>query len=104
MRSSVAFCLSALFLAFSTTYSQADFLLNCHLMKPGDPLYRQHCKPELQVVRIQCRDRDLCLVLKKRLAMSAMKAAESKASTVGNSPTGATRAQATRLAVEVSAL
>jgi hypothetical protein len=55
-------------------------------MKPdGDPLYRQHCKPQVQFVRISCRDRDLCLALKKRLAPSTMKAAESEASTDGNS-------------------
>jgi hypothetical protein len=39
----------------------ADYLLNCRLMDPGHPLYRQHCKEASQVVRLECASEEDCV-------------------------------------------
>ena len=39
----------------------ADYLLNCRLMDPGHPLYRQHCKEASQVVRLKCASEEDCV-------------------------------------------
>jgi hypothetical protein len=46
--------------------AKADFLLNCRLMNPGDPLFSAHCKEPNALVRIRCRDQAECTVLKKQ--------------------------------------
>jgi hypothetical protein len=71
MRSTAWLFFAALLLTFSATYSRADFLLNCRLMQPGDPLYRQHCRSEDGIIRAKCREQAECLVIKKRILLRA---------------------------------
>ena len=40
---------------------EADYLLNCRLMDPGHPLYKQHCKEASEVVRLKCDSEEECL-------------------------------------------
>jgi len=60
----LSFAVAPLVLLFQTD-ARADFLLNCRLMNPGNPVYRQHCRENLEVVRIECGTQEECLTLKK---------------------------------------
>lgn len=50
--------------------ARADFLLNCRLMDRGSSVWHQHCKAQDRIIRISCRDRLDCIILKKKIAKS----------------------------------
>lgn len=44
----------------------ADFLLNCHLIDSGNPVYRQHCKTESRYLVVnECAPSRICVTKKQ---------------------------------------
>jgi hypothetical protein len=51
--------------------AKAEYLLNCRLMNPGHPLFRQHCKAEVplittEITRYFCFTKQQCMKVKKK--------------------------------------
>ena len=61
----------------------ADYLLNCRLMDPGHPLYRQHCKEGSQVIRLKCASEEDCVSTLGDSASASGTVVENAGSAVG---------------------